>query len=85
MGILSWLIRVYTLIIIGNAVLSWIVPNTYNQTIRQIYWTTNQLVAPALEPIRRLLYPWTRNIGIDFSPLVLIILLQILGSILNRI
>lgn len=81
-GIIQTLIRLYTLIVVGNAILSWIVPNTNNMTIRQIYWATGQLVNPALAPIRRVLYPWTRKIGIDFSPLVLIILLQILSSIL---
>ena len=82
-SIFGGLIQLYTLIIIANAILSWIVPSTHNRTVRQIYWTTSRLVNPALAPIRRLLYPLTRNIGIDFSPLVLIILLQILSSILG--
>lgn len=81
--ILGSLIQLYTFVIIANVILSWIVPNTYNRTVRQIYRITSQLVNPALAPIRRLLDPWTRNIGIDFSPLVLIILLQILSRILG--
>lgn len=81
-GIIRTLIQLYMLIVVGNAILSWIAPNTSNMTVRQIYLVTNQLVSPALAPIRRILYPWTKKIGIDFSPLVLIILLQLLDSIL---
>jgi YggT family protein len=44
--------------------------------------TLAKFVEPMLVPIRRVLPP---TVGIDFSPLILIILIQVLGSILIAI
>ena len=79
-SLLSQLLKFYTLIVIVNVLLSWIVFATQNLVVRRIYVVTGQLVDPVLQPIRNLLYPMTRNIGIDFSPIVLIVLLHILNS-----
>ncbi len=78
--ILSKVLNLYMLIVIVNVLLSWIVFGTQNLTVRRIYVMTGQIVDPVLQPIRKLLYPMTRNMGIDFSPIVLIVLLQILNS-----
>ena len=51
------------------------VVNTSNQFLMQVYESINRLLDPVLRPIRNLM----PNTGaIDFSPLVLIIVLQIL-------
>lgn len=76
--LIAQLLEIYTLVVFANAVLSWFVFGTQNSVIRQIYWFTGRLVDPALRPIRNLLEPVSRNFGIDISPFVLIILLQIL-------
>ncbi len=68
------------LVIILNVILSWVVFGTQNIVIRRIYLVTGQFVDPLLQPIRTFLNPMTRNIGIDFSPIVLIVLLGILES-----
>ena len=47
-----------------------------NSVVRQLYWWTSRVVDPVLNPIRNALGPMTRNLGIDISPFVLIILLQ---------
>ncbi|MCE2401217.1 YggT family protein [Candidatus Poribacteria bacterium] len=78
--LLSHLLDIYMVIVIANVLLSWIVFGTQNLVVRRIYVATGQLVDPVLQPIRNLIYPMTRNIGIDFSPIVLIVLLQILSS-----
>jgi YggT family protein len=44
--------------------------------------TVDQVVNPLLDPIRRLLPPLG---GIDFSPIILIILIQIVFSLLRNI
>ncbi|MBI1930227.1 YggT family protein [Candidatus Poribacteria bacterium] len=80
--LLSKVIWLYTIIVFVNAILSWFVHSSRNMTLRQIYWITNQLVNPVLDPIRRVLYPMTRNFGIDISPIILILLLQVLEQIL---
>jgi YggT family protein len=58
------------------------VVNTGNQFLFQVYRSINALLEPVLGPIRRLM-PDTG--AIDFSPLVLILLLQILMIILTNI
>ena len=78
--LLSSFLDIYTLIVLANVFLSWIVLGTESQTARQIYGITGQLVDPVLQPIRNLLQPMSQNIGIDFSPMVLIFLLLILNS-----
>jgi YggT family protein len=80
--VLSQLIEIYMFIIIANAILSWFVYGTQNSIIRQIYWMTSRVVDPALSPIRRALGPMTRNLGIDISPFVLILLLMIVNRML---
>ena len=86
MDLLAWvlhqLIEIYMFIIIANAILSWFVYGTQNSTIRQIYWMTSRVVDPALSPIRKALGPMSRNLGIDISPFVLILLLMIVNRML---
>ena len=80
--LIAQLLEIYTILVFANAVLSWFVSGTQNSVIRQIYWFTGRLVDPALRPIRNVLEPVSRNFGIDISPFVLIILLQILTRML---
>lgn len=58
------------------------VVNGSNQFLVQVYRSVNALLEPVLGPIRRLM-PDTG--AIDFSPLVLIVLLQILMIILSNV
>jgi YggT family protein len=58
------------------------VVNASNQFVTQIYRSINALLEPVLGPIRRIM-PDTG--AIDFSPLVLILLLQFLLIILSSI
>ncbi|MBO0749956.1 MAG: YggT family protein [Porphyrobacter sp.] len=58
------------------------VVNAGNQFLSQVYRSINALMDPVLRPIRRVM-PDTG--AIDFSPLVLILLLQILLIILGSI
>jgi YggT family protein len=58
------------------------VVNSSNQFLVQIYRSINALLEPVLGPIRRVM-PDTG--AIDFSPLVLILLLQILLIILSSV
>jgi YggT family protein len=58
------------------------VVSSRNQFLFQVYRSINALLEPVLGPIRRLM-PDTG--AIDFSPLVLIILLQILMIVLSNL
>ena len=58
------------------------VVNASNQFLTQVYRSINALLEPVLGPIRRVM-PDTG--AIDFSPLVLILLLQIVLIVLSNI
>ena len=58
------------------------VVNASNHFLNQVYRSINSLMEPVLGPIRRIM-PDTG--AIDFSPLVLILLLQILLIILSSV
>lgn len=79
--VLSLVLDVYIFIVFVNVILSWIVFSIQNDIIRQIYSLTGQLVDPILQPIRNLMQPVSRNIGIDFSPMVLLFLLYFLKQL----
>lgn len=81
-SLLYWLINIYVFIVIANVFLSWIVFASRNLTIHKIYTFTSQLVDPLLQPIRNIIRPLTGNLGIDFSPMILIFLLIILRRML---
>jgi YggT family protein len=70
----SVLIRLLTYLVIVQAILSYFMSpyHPFRQAI-------DAIVEPMLAPIRRLVPPMS---GLDFSPLVLIILIQLLGGLL---
>ena len=74
LGFISYLITLYTYVVIANVILSWLmafgVVNPYNPTVRVIWQALNALVEPLLRPIRSVM----PNLGaIDLSPLVLLL------------
>jgi YggT family protein len=74
--ILDVLLTIYLWIIIIRAVLSWVNPDPYNPIVRII----NQITEPVLSPLRRLIP--LRGMGIDFSPVIVLILIIFLQSFL---
>jgi YggT family protein len=74
LGFISYLITLYTYIVIANVILSWLmafgVVNPYNPTVRVIWQALNALVEPLLRPIRAVM----PNLGaVDLSPIVLLL------------
>jgi YggT family protein len=60
-------LTIYMWIIVFRALISWVNPDPYNQIVVFLYRFTE----PVLGPIRRRL-PMS-NIGIDFSPIIVIL------------
>lgn len=75
-GIVDFLLTVYMWVIIGRAVVSWVNADPYNPIVRFLYEVTE----PLLGRIRRML-PVSMG-GIDFSPVILIIIIMFLQSFL---
>lgn len=82
--ILDFLLAILGWIIIGQVILSWLfafgVLNTSSQGLRSFVEALDRITEPMYRPIRRLLPDFG---GIDFSPLVLLILIQILRMLIN--
>jgi YggT family protein len=80
------LLTILTWIIIAQVVLSWLfvfnVLNTSSQGVRSIAVAIDRLTAPLYRPIRRLLPDFG---GIDFSPLVVLILIQVIKKLLSGV
>ena len=76
-NLLHMIIQLFILLVIVQALLSFVM-DPYHP-IRQ---KLNQIVDPFLQPIRRVVPPIA---NLDFSPLVLIIILQLLDGFLVRL
>lgn len=69
--------RVYELLILANVILSWVRPDPYNPIIRFIKRSTE----PVIDLVRRSM-PFLRAGPIDFSPIVLLLLLRLVSTLL---
>lgn len=77
--ILNNLILVYMWVIIIAALLTWVRPDPYNPIVQLLY----RLTQPAYALVRR--YIPTMFNGIDLSPLVIIIFLQIVQVLITAL
>lgn len=74
--ILDFLLTAYMWIIIGRAIISWVNADPYNPIVRFLYEATE----PLLSRIRQFI-PMSMG-GIDFSPMILILIIMFLQSFL---
>lgn len=83
--LLDQLIWIYTLILIGAVVCSWLIAfnviNTRNQFVHSVVSILYRLTEPVLAPIRRFLPDLG---GIDISPVILILLLGFVRMLLTN-
>jgi YggT family protein len=82
--IVDVLLQVLMWIIIIQAILSWLVAfnviNTHNDFVRSFLNALDRLTRPLYRPIRRLLPDFG---GIDFSPIVVILLIYVIRILLS--
>ncbi len=74
--IVEMLINLYTVVIIVAAVVSWVNPDPYNPLVRIL----RTLTEPVYARIRRWL-PFVVVGGLDLSPIVLLLALQLLNGV----
>ena len=81
--IIDFLLRILGWVIIGQVILSWLfafnVLNTSSAGVRAISNALDRITAPLYRPIRKLLPDFG---GLDFSPLVALLAIQILRMLL---
>ena len=82
-GIVELLLRVLMYIIIIQAILSWLVAfnviNTYNDFVRTFLNALDRITEPLYRPFRKILPDFG---GLDFSPLIVLLLIIILKDYL---
>ncbi len=76
-GIISLVLKVYFWGLLITVIASWIAPNSYNPALILI----NQILEPAIKPIRKMMPDMG---GIDISPIVVFLLIQVTEIILVR-
>ncbi|MEQ8355016.1 MAG: YggT family protein [Kiloniellaceae bacterium] len=84
--ILIFALTIYIYMVIGSAILSWLVHfgviNTRNQFVSMLGEFLWRITEPALRPIRRFM----PNLGgIDISPIILILIIYFLQKVLANI
>jgi len=75
--LINTIVSLLTLLIIVNSIVSY-----FLRPFHPIRSVLDKILEPMLAPIRRLIPP---TVGFDFSPIVLIILLQVISAILIAI
>jgi YggT family protein len=85
-NIVDMILQLLVWLIIGQAILSWLVAfnviNTSSPFVRSLLTGLDRLTAPLYRPIRRLLPDFG---GLDFSPLVLILAIQVLRMLIDGV
>jgi YggT family protein len=80
------LLNILTWLIIIQVILSWLlafnVLNTSSNGVRTFAVAIDRITAPLYRPIRRMLPDFG---GIDFSPLVILILIQVIEKLLDGV
>ncbi|AMV73217.1 hypothetical protein JCM30471_16200 [Desulfuromonas carbonis] len=74
--VIGLIFQIYTFIVIGRALVSWVNPDPYNPIVRFLY----QVTEPPLAFIRR--YIPSQFGGIDFSPIILLLGISLLRRLL---
>ncbi|TAJ98329.1 MAG: YggT family protein [Candidatus Manganitrophaceae bacterium] len=74
--VLSYLLEIYTWVIIVRALISWVNPDPYNPIVQFLY----KITEPVLHPLRKMMR--TYSTGIDLSPLVAILIIMFLKQFL---
>lgn len=79
MSLLGQLVELYLILIFARIILTWF-PITPGTTMAQVFSVVYRVTEPVLGPVRRVVPP----LGpIDISPIVVIVVLQILTSYLR--
>jgi len=76
--IVGLLVDIMVWAIILQALMSWFRPRSYNRTYYRVSRFLQQFTEPLLAPIRRFL---PSGGGLDLSPLIAVVLLQLLWSV----
>jgi YggT family protein len=81
-GIIAWILQAYVIVIFARVILSWfpITPGTPLASVARVLYAVTE---PVLGPIRRVLPPMRMGgMGLDLSPIIVLIGIQIISRAL---
>jgi YggT family protein len=76
--VLDWVLRAYMLVVIGSVIISWVDADPLNPIVRLL----RQATEPVFDPLRPLIP--TADLGIDFSPLIVLLAVYFARAFLVR-
>ncbi len=77
--IISLITSIYTFIVAGSAIISWVRPDPYNPIVVFLYQATN----PLYRQMRRYLPSFLYSQSIDWTPMIVILLLVLIETIVG--
>lgn len=84
--LIASLLRLYGYLIIGYIVLSWVVMSSRSSVVADIYRVLASICEPYVGLFRRLVPPVSMgSAGLDLSPVIALIVLQIVGGFVGRL
>lgn len=83
-AIIYYVLQAYIVVIFGRVILSWF-PITPGTTMASVARVLYRLTEPVLGPVRRILPPMRMGgMGLDLSPIIVLIGLQIVAGAIAR-
>ena len=79
--LIDGLLMVYLIIVVARVIISWINPDPYNRLAQILCGLTD----PALDGLRRYIPRFMWSSGLDFTPLILILLIQVVQLFLRNL
>ena len=80
-GLIISLIEIYSWVVIIRVLISWINPDPHNPIVQFLRGVTD----PAIEMVRRIMPSFLWSTGLDFTPLILILLWRVVIMFLASI
>ncbi|MBI5157446.1 MAG: YggT family protein [Acidimicrobiia bacterium] len=82
MAVLCFLIQAYALVVFARIVFEWI-PVSYDHPVARVRGVLRAVTEPLLRPLRAILPPVRLGgVGLDLSPLVLMLALSLLAGVI---
>ena len=77
-AVVAMVFRAYQLLVLASVVMSWVNPNPYNPVVRFI----RQMTDPLFDGVRRLV-PFLRAGMIDFTPIVVMLGIDVVAKLVD--
>lgn len=81
LGLLHTLATLYTYVVFAAVATTWVGADPYNPVVRFL----RQVTEPVLRPVRHRMWPLTRKLQVDLSPMVIIFGIVVLQIVIRHL